>query len=181
MQEPAGPSRLAELAADLEPFRRYARAKLGREDLADEALQEALLKATRHVGDVRDESDLRAWFWTILRRAIADLVAAERSGRTRREALDAVEPAGSEAPPDACACLRAVVARLPPIHAEVLQEVDLGGAAPAEAARRLGISSGALAVRRHRARAALGEALHATCRTCARHGCLDCTCREPAR
>jgi len=34
-------------------------------------------------------------------------------------------------------------------------------------------------VRLHRARAALREKLVRSCRTCAEHGCLDCSCGRP--
>ena len=43
-------------------------------------------------------------------------------------------------------------------------------------AARHGISLDNVKVRRHRARKALRERLVDTCRLCADHGCLDCTC-----
>lgn len=172
---------LAALTADLEPFRRFARARLRQDDLADEALQEALLKAVRHVGDLRQDEDLPRWFWTILRRTIADLGMARRRQHGRETGVADLDAAAdpSEAPRDACACLHGVIERLPPIHAEVLRAAELGDRAPAAVAADLGIAPGTLAVRRHRAREALAEALTRTCRTCATHGCLDCTCRKP--
>lgn len=173
---------LAALTADLEPFRRFARARLRQDDLADEALQEALLKAVRHVGDLRQDEDLTRWFWTILHRTIADLGTARRRQQGRETGgadMDEVVDT-SEAPRDACACLRGVIDRLPPMHADVLRAADLGDRPPAAVAADLGIAAGTLAVRRHRAREALAAALTRTCRTCAAHGCLDCTCRKPA-
>lgn len=181
--DPIKPSEpLAAITADLEPFRRFARARLGQDDLADEALQEALLKAVRHVGDVRDEDDLTRWFWTILRRAIVDLGMARRRLRDREQTLVASDEVVDTSPPprDVCACLQGVIDRLPAKHAEVLRAADLSDRPPTAVAADLGIAAGTLAVRRHRAREALTAALQRTCRTCATHGCVDCTCRPPA-
>jgi copper chaperone CopZ len=65
---------------------------------------------------------------------------------------------------------------LVPEAAEVLR-ADLDGEHAADLADRLGLSPGALRVRRHRAREALRERLEDVCRACA--GCLDCTCAVP--
>jgi len=43
-------------------------------------------------------------------------------------------------------------------------------------AKELGITPNNLKVRRHRARQQLRERLEEVCRTCAKHGCLDCSC-----
>jgi len=56
------------LTTDLEPFRRFARSRLRQDDLANEALQEAPLKAVRHVGDLRTS---RAGSFIILSRRIS--------------------------------------------------------------------------------------------------------------
>ena len=37
----------------------------------------------------------------------------------------------------------------------------------------------AAGVRRHRAHRQLRERIEQTCRSCAAHGCVDCTCRQP--
>ncbi len=64
-----------------------------------------------------------------------------------------------------------------PAYADLIRALDLDGV-PAEAvAERLGISRNNLRVRHHRARAQLKVRLEATCRLCATHGCLDCTCK----
>ena len=46
-------------------------------------------------------------------------------------------------------------------------------------ADRLGITKNNLKVRRHRAHRQLRERVEQTCRSCAAHGCVDCTCRLP--
>ena len=47
-------------------------------------------------------------------------------------------------------------------------------------AERLDITRNNLKVRHHRARQQLRERLEETCRTCATHGCIDCTCASDA-
>jgi len=167
--------RLAQLSRELEPFRTFARARLHDDSLADDAVQNALVKALRHIDTVQDESRLEAWFWSILRRTIIDL--AQQRGRETGFTEAVLEPVdASPVPADVCACLKAVLANLPPGQRDILQALDLDGAAPASVAASRGVSTGTLAVQRHRARAALREGLERTCRTCAKHGCLDCTC-----
>jgi DNA-directed RNA polymerase specialized sigma24 family protein len=60
---------------------------------------------------------------------------------------------------------------------DLIAAVELGGETPEAAAERLGITRNNLKVRRHRARQQLRVRLEETRRTCARHGCLDCTCK----
>ena len=76
-----------------------------------------------------------------------------------------------------CACFERLVPTLKPEYADLIQAVELGHEAPEQMAGRLGITSNNLKVRRHRARQALRRKLEETCRACAEHGCLDCTCR----
>lgn len=45
-------------------------------------------------------------------------------------------------------------------------------------AGELGRNANNLRVRHHRARQQLRERLEQTCRLCAKHGCLDCTCGD---
>ena len=71
-----------------------------------------------------------------------------------------------------------VVPTLKPEYAAVV-EADLAGRPTEALAEALGITPNNLKVRRHRAHRALRERLEQTCRVCATHGCLDCTCRPP--
>ena len=75
-----------------------------------------------------------------------------------------------------CECFRGLIPTLKAEYAELIEALDLGAESPEAAARRLGITSNNLKVRRHRARQALRKRLDETCRSCAEHGCLDCTC-----
>ena len=76
----------------------------------------------------------------------------------------------------ALTAVRAVSGQIQAEYADLIQAVELGGESPDVMAGRLGITSNNLKVRRHRARQALRRKLEETCRTCADHGCLDCTC-----
>ncbi len=153
-------------------------------DLAEDVLQEGLLKALRSVGDLRDEERLLPWFYRILKNAIIDTYR-KRSVETRylesyarEKALETSEleaASGDEAV--LCECFRELLPSLKPEYAELIDQLELQPGDPAQVAERLNILPNNLKVRRHRARQALKQRLEETCRTCAVHGCLDCTCQ----
>jgi RNA polymerase sigma-70 factor (ECF subfamily) len=169
---------LNSVLADLERFRAFIRSRMVDAHAVDDVLQEALLRATRGIASLRDDDRLDAWFYRIIRRAIAD--------RARAPAMLAgnIDPAtlAVEASERAafCRCLEMVVDQLPVDQASAIRLVDVDGVDPAQAAQRLGISSNALHARRYRARLSLRTALEATCQACAREGCRDCSCDPPA-
>lgn len=168
----------ATLAAQGEPLLAYVRQRLG-PDVAEDVLQDALLKAVEGAPAMDAEADLARWLWRVVRNATID--AHRRSEAAgRRETAWAAEQPEAEMPLEEahrlCACYRPLLADLAPDAAAVLQ-AELDGEPTAELAERLGVTSGTLRVRRHRARAALREQLEDVCRACA--GCLDCTCDTP--
>ncbi|MFQ5570498.1 MAG: RNA polymerase sigma factor, partial [Rhodothermales bacterium] len=77
-----------------------------------------------------------------------------------------------------CRCFEALLPTMHPDYALLIEALELGDEDPQAVADRLGITRNNLKVRRHRARQQLRERLHETCRTCAEHGCLDCSCRH---
>lgn len=158
----------------------FIRSKVSDPDLAEDVLQESVLKALRAAPDLRDEERLVSWFYQIVRNAISD--AYRRKGRAAqhleeyaREVDDSIEPEDEAV---LCACFEQLIPTLKPAYAEVIQLMDLGEAESEVAAEQLGITRANLKVRHHRARQQLRERLQETCRTCAAHGCLDCTCRS---
>jgi RNA polymerase sigma factor (sigma-70 family) len=162
----------------------HVRRKVSSHDLAEDLLQESLLKALRAAPDLRDQERLLPWFYTVLNNAITD---SYRRGAVASRVFTPFDPSRHDPPaPDAeeeqylCECFRALLPTLKPDYAELIESLDLRGEEPAKTAERLGLSSNTLKVRRHRARQALRKRLEETCRTCARHGCLDCHCQRPS-
>lgn len=166
------------LLDQLDAFVGFVRKRVDDQDLAADIVQEALAKALAHAGDLRDDDRIVAWFYRILRNTIADVQARRSRERQRSVPVDDGDDlsASAEEMRAVCACLGDAIRTLKPEYAEVLHAVDLGGEEPEATAGRLGITPNNLKVRRHRAREALRERLHDTCRMCAAHGCLDCHC-----
>jgi len=129
-------------------------------------------------GAIRDEESTVAWFYRVLRNAVVDRHRRRaREPRSLGEASDQVaSPLDSGLEKEACECIEALVPLLNADYAELIRRVDLDGESIGEIATERGVSSGSARVRLHRARAALRREVERTCRTCAEHGCLDCTC-----
>lgn len=167
-----------QLLSELEAFTAFARSRVGDPHLAADVVQDSLLKALKSIDQVRDDEQVVAWFYRILRHTIIDLY---RRRDTARRTIERLEQE-SDAPPDAeeervaCACVESLIPTLKPEYAELIRELDLAGRDPAAFALEHGISANHLRVRHHRARRQLRERLEATCKICATHGCLDCGC-----
>lgn len=170
--------RAAPLLQRLDEFAAFARKRLRDEHLAADAVQDALARALERIGQLDDDERIEAWFYRILRNTITDL---QRSRAARPGTAQPGEEPAAEAEDrrEACACVARLVEELPPAYAGALRRVDLEGVPMDEAAAAEGISVANLKVRRHRAREALRELVHATCTVCAAHGCLDCHCGHP--
>jgi RNA polymerase sigma-70 factor (ECF subfamily) len=165
------------LLENLEAFTAFARSRLGDGELARDAVQESLLKAV--TAEHRPtESDAVRWFYRILRRTIIDLYRRKdvrERGLSRYEA-DLEATADAEETRLLCACFERLLPELPEQYRDLIERVDLAGASPTALAAERGVTANALTVQLHRARRRLRELLEATCRVCATHGCLDCTC-----
>jgi RNA polymerase sigma factor (sigma-70 family) len=167
----------ARLLARLDEFVAFARKRTGDPDLAADAVQESFLKAMAKIDQLEDEERVDAWFYRILRNVIVDLQRARSQRPTDSGASDDLA-AVTEDQATACACVTALVDDLPPAYARALRTVDLEGVSIEDAAAAEGITPGNLKVRRHRAREELRGLVQATCKMCAAHGCLDCTCKK---
>ncbi len=151
-------------------YRQLIRACGNRED-AEDVLVEALLKAYRNLGQLRDSAAFRAWLAQIGRRVCWQL--------KRREALlpimqlsameaDGVELQSDREAPDVLAArremkqlLRQAVESLPEAERTVYEQRDLGEMSGEEVAALLGISLAAMKSRLHRAREAVRQHLDA--------------------
>ena len=159
----------------------FIRSKVGDDALAEDILQDSLLRALQAAPDLKDEDKLVSWFYRIIRNALTDAyrrhaAAARRLEQYALEQPESVLPASDEAA--LCACFKDLLPTLKPEYAALIEAMDLGGASAEEEAGRLEITRNNLKVRHHRARQQLRERLEETCRTCAEHGCIDCTCRR---
>jgi RNA polymerase sigma factor (sigma-70 family) len=143
-----------------------------RRDVAEDLAQEVWLKLARHAKDLREDTNLSAWLFTVARNAflshrrwavldVSRLVIAD----------DEPEGVSPDARPDetheareTAARLERALGRLPVASREVLLLVAVEGFEPAEAAEVLGLKQDALRQRLSRARAQLAEALAAHAR-----------------
>ncbi len=150
---------------------------------AEDLLQGAFVRALEKGGDLRDGESAVAWIYRLLRNALVDRHRAE-DARDRAIESKAKEGDGEgeedvELQGEACRCVMGLLPTLKPEYAELLRRVDLDGAAVHGAAQAIGISPNNAGVRLHRARKALLREVQRSCRTCATHGCLDCSCGQP--
>lgn len=167
------------LVANHRRFLAFLERRTGDRTEAEDILQEAFVRGIEHVEGVRDEESVIAWFFRVLRNALVD--------RSRRHAAEArslerivarIGATDPESEREACACIGALLSQLNPDYAELIRRVDLEGEPVTAWAAAKQVTAGSARVRLHRARAALRREVERTCRTCAEHGCMDCTCRS---
>ena len=172
---------LAALVASHREFLAYVERRVGNRALAEEILQDALVKSLDKVGDV--EESLIGWFYRVLRNAIIDharrRAAADRgSAALAHEVPTATDP---ELQNVVCRCVSKLAKMLKPEYADALQRIDIDGTPVKEYASEARISASNAGVRVFRAREALRKQVARACGTCAEHGCIDCTCGGPVR
>jgi RNA polymerase sigma factor (sigma-70 family) len=141
--------------------------RLGDAALAEEATQEAFIRAYRRLWLLGDGAKFSGWVNTIARRIAINSGLRHRRELNKRERWALENPANSAEensanetdPLHTPETLRQTLAELPAAHRECLVLFYLEGKSGAEAAAALGISESALRVRLHRARAAMRERL----------------------
>jgi RNA polymerase sigma-70 factor (ECF subfamily) len=142
-------------------YRQMLRVCGNRED-AEDVLVEALLKAYRHLSQLRDSAAFRAWLAQIARRVCWQL--KEREALLPLLQLSTLEEEGREIPgadatPEAQMAQRQMkqlledaIAALPELYREVYQLRDIEDRPGDEVAEQLGVSRAAMKSRLHRAR-----------------------------
>ncbi|UIP06758.1 sigma-70 family RNA polymerase sigma factor [Erythrobacter sp. SDW2] len=142
-------------------LRAFARGLCGRPDMADDLVQEALMKAWAAQDRFQPGTSMRAWTFVILRNAyLTDM----RRNRFRGEYDEGVAeriltaPAGQEEPIHLSDMHRALLT-LPAERREALLLVGAGGFSYEEAAEICGCAVGTIKSRVGRARAALTDML----------------------
>jgi len=142
-------------------YRQMLRVCGNRED-AEDVLVEALLKAYRHLDQLRDSVAFRAWLAQIAKRVCWQL--KEREALLPLMQLSTLEQEGREIPGDELSpeaqlarrqmkqLLDDAIAALPPIYREVYRLRDMEDRSGDEVSENLGISRAAMKSRLHRAR-----------------------------
>ena len=146
-----------ELAAMLPHLRAFGRSLTGNADMADDLVQETMLKAWGARDRFQPGTSMRAWTFVILRNAY---LTEMRRNRFRGDYDETVAeriltaPAGQEEPLHLADMHRALL-QLPPERREALLLVGAGGFSYEEAAEICGCAVGTIKSRVGRARAAL--------------------------
>lgn len=118
--------------------------------LAEDAAQEAYLRAFRALDRYRPESSFPAWVRTIAIRCAIDILRRRRPESPLPDA--AAAPASEERRLEDADLLRAALAALSPLDREIMLAREVEGAADREIALRLDMTVAAVRVRMHRAR-----------------------------
>lgn len=170
------------LLRNLQMFTAFARKRLGDPHLAEDLVQESLVKALAADRQPEGEEAVTTWFYRILRRSIIDVYRRQDARKRALEKLEQELPEEPSAEEERalCQCFKRLLPLVPEQYRELLQKVDIEGGDTGEVAAALGVTRNNLTVRLHRARKHLREALSQNCKACSVHGCLDCTCSPPA-
>ncbi|HET9121872.1 MAG TPA: sigma-70 family RNA polymerase sigma factor [Acidiferrobacteraceae bacterium] len=129
--------------------------------LADDLVQDTMIKALRHQGQLREPEAQAAWLFTILANSYRDHFRRQRD----MEDIDDLELAADATPETELADtqiqrkVRAAIIQLPEGQRQVVTLVDLEGFSYVEVAQILSIPSGTVMSRLCRGRQALRELL----------------------
>jgi RNA polymerase sigma-70 factor, ECF subfamily len=143
---------------------------------SEDALQDGLLLALRHLQQFRGNSRFSTWLYSIVRncalaklrqrRARIIVSLDDRCSEDDPELLATESPADPGPDPEE-ACLQAelnglfapILDGLPPNYQDIIRLCDFEGFSGKEAAQRLGITASALKAKHHRARRALRQSI----------------------
>jgi RNA polymerase sigma factor (sigma-70 family) len=161
-------------------FLHFVRRRVDSTPTAEDILQSAYTRALEQSSTIRSEESAAAWFYRILRNAVIDHYR-HRSAEDR--ALERwAQDLATETTPNpqtqeiVCECILEALGTMKPAYSEILRSVDLADTTLDIFAKKIGITTGNATVRVHRARRALKKQLTLICGTCAKHGCINCTC-----
>jgi RNA polymerase sigma-70 factor, ECF subfamily len=153
-----------------EPIRRFIARRVRDSHAAEDLAQDVMAKARSALASApADGEPLAAWMFRIARNTVADYYRSPGS-RGHVPLEDADEPAatGDDEKADVTrrlsACLRPMVARLPPAYREAVELSELGALSQVELAARLGISVSGAKSRVQRGREQLKAMLLDCCR-----------------
>ncbi len=130
--------------------------------LAEDLVQEALVRAWRFLPSLRDGAAVKQWLITIVRREFARTFERKRLRAVDIDEINFIEEGLAIDPPDPdVATLRRAILELEPEYREPLVLHALFGYSTAEIGRMMGITQGATLTRLFRARKKLATALEA--------------------
>jgi RNA polymerase sigma-70 factor (ECF subfamily) len=136
----------------------YAHSLLGNREDAEDAIQEALLKAHRGLARYDRSRGFKAWWFAIVRNCCRD-IQRSRARRPPSIAVDAADlPAGDQSAWEESErrdMLRSAIGQLSAEHREIIQLRYFGDCSYQEIATALGIPVGTVMSRLHAARRAL--------------------------
>jgi RNA polymerase sigma-70 factor (ECF subfamily) len=131
---------------------RYAYWLCGQDALAQDLVQDTLLRAWRALDKLREVAAVKAWLVTILRREHARLFERKPMPADDIDDFDLPDPQGTPEHRAEESALRQAIARLEPKYREPLVLQVLGGFSCSEIAAQLGLGEAAVMTQLFRAR-----------------------------
>ncbi len=166
-----GQSSFTELARELTPaLVRYLQRYAGNRALADDLLQETLIRIERGLPGFAERASIKTWAFAIATRVAADHFRKPEN-RAHIVAIDDAPEAsdgalsldGQLVVDEMNACIREVIDSLPEDYRAALILHDLEGLSEKQTAEACGTSLAAAKIRIHRARERLRQALRQSC------------------
>ncbi len=149
-------------------LRRWALARTGNPDDADEVVQRSLIRWHQSLGDFSGEARLTTWLYRIVANTAIDLQRSQAAGSGERRQSGESGDEKSAVSPDPvreihaarmAAAVRDFFETLPPRQREVLELVDNEGLRPVDVAEMLGIEPVSMRANLFKARRAVRSAM----------------------
>ena len=130
-------------------------------DIADDLVQDTVIKAIRNANSLRDMNAMNSWLFTILSNCWRDYLRRQKPTDDIDECVFTNDdtPELAKERQDITDIVQRAIATLPQGQRQVLSLVDLEGFSYAEVAEIVGIPTGTVMSRLNRARKALAEQL----------------------
>ena len=117
-------------------FRVFLRRRVGDETLAEDLLQQSLIRAVQSHHSVRNDESVVAWFYKIIRHTLIDYYRSKGAEARRNEAFlqeltlsgDDKEPPLDEVKATVCTCLQSCLRTMPRSSGESISRTNLRNA-----------------------------------------------------